>query len=366
MYGPHPPETGGPASVVRDMARALSDRGVELTVVCRRDPLSGKAFRSKGEYRIISTKGWQPSTIASLGSVVDISKKSHVLHAQSYATACAGILLRAMLQKKLVSTLHTYYYSERREYLANPFELSLARTLERLPIERSDALVAVDKRIANWVRMRYCRPVDLTLSNNLYLSDFDKYDGAEKVHEWIVCPRHLYPKNGLHIAIRAMKEVTIRFPHMRMIIIGEGPERVMLEALAMELGLAGRIKFLGNLSRGSTIDIMAKARMTLVPSVPVYGLEEATSVAALESMAVGTPVIASAIGGLREIIQDGQTGLLVVPGSPNDLACGIARLLDDEQLETRLSKNGQQYVKANHDWRLNVKYLIELYRRLLP
>ena len=110
-----------------------------------------------------------------------------------------------------------------------------------------------------------------------------------------------------------------------------GGERRRLEAVAGDSGLASRVRFLGAVEHEDLADYYALADICVVPSrTETFGL------VALEAQALGTPVVASAVGGLTEIIEDGSTGILVAEREPQAFAAAIAALLDDAPLRERM------------------------------
>jgi glycosyltransferase involved in cell wall biosynthesis len=135
---------------------------------------------------------------------------------------------------------------------------------------------------------------------------------------YILVPRQLFPKNGVEYAVRAAalmkaKDVTI-------LIAGDGMLRLQLEGLARTLGISDRVSFLGYVPRQRILPLMWYAEAVVVPSIRVAGFAEATSIAVLEAMAARCPVVASDVGGLRELIDDGRTGFRVPERDPEALA----------------------------------------------
>jgi glycosyltransferase involved in cell wall biosynthesis len=143
---------------------------------------------------------------------------------------------------------------------------------------------------------------------------------------YFVVPRRLVPKNGVHVAIEALKLLADRKVHLA--IAGEGPLAASLRDKAEDAGVSRRVHFLGHLSREQLMPLMASAAGVIVPSVPCEGVIEATSLAVIESFACGVPVIASNIGGLAELIQHGSTGLLFPAGDAHSLSGNVLRLLE--------------------------------------
>jgi glycosyltransferase involved in cell wall biosynthesis len=118
--------------------------------------------------------------------------------------------------------------------------------------------------------------------------------------------RRLVPKTGIQYAIRAIPHCIQKIPYLHLAVVGDGPLKEKLEALAAQLGIADHVTFLGAVSNTEVPRCMAAADVGLFPS-----LAEATSIAALEFMAAGIPVVSSTVGGLPEVIDDGRSGFLV-------------------------------------------------------
>lgn len=138
-------------------------------------------------------------------------------------------------------------------------------------------------------------------------------------------PRRLFQKNGVEFFVRALPRIVERVP-VEAVLVGDGPERGRLEQLAAELGVTGRIRFLGARPHAEMPGLLASADLAVFPS-----LMEATSVAALECMACELPVAASRVGGLPEIV-DEEVGALFRPADPEDLARVVVGLLGRDDL----------------------------------
>jgi len=148
--------------------------------------------------------------------------------------------------------------------------------------------------------------------------------GAEFV---AVAVAHLIKDKGIAVALKALAQLP---EGVLLWVVGDGPERGNLEALAQELGLGRRARFLG--PRRHVEPLMQAADCALCPSV----WAEAVGLVNLEALACGLPVIASRVGGIPEFIETGRDGLLFTPGDPRELAEGIRRLFDDPEHCRRL------------------------------
>jgi glycosyltransferase involved in cell wall biosynthesis len=142
-------------------------------------------------------------------------------------------------------------------------------------------------------------------------------------------------QKALAVALRALAEVD----GVSLWLAGDGDEAPALERLAAELGLAGRVRFLGPRPRDQVLELFRAADAALLSSS-----WENFPHAVVEALAVGTPVVATATGGVAEIVRDGQNGLLVQPGDAGALAAAIRRYFADEALRGRLRAAAAQSV----------------------
>jgi glycosyltransferase involved in cell wall biosynthesis len=142
------------------------------------------------------------------------------------------------------------------------------------------------------------------------------------------------------------------------VLVGDGPERGRLEALARELGVTDRLRFLGARPNAEMPGLLSSAELAVFPS-----LMEATSVAALESMACQLPVAASDVGGLPEIVGP-DVGALFRPGDPADLARVVAGLLQRPDLPALGVEGRRRVVERWSNARLAERHL-EIYEELL-
>jgi glycosyltransferase involved in cell wall biosynthesis len=143
------------------------------------------------------------------------------------------------------------------------------------------------------------------------------------------------------------------------VVVGDGREKRRLEARARQLGLSGRVTFLGWRSHDEVLGLMARADAFVLPSSPEgFGLVYA------EAMAQGTPVVACRGEGPDDFIGDDVSGLLVPPGDSDAVARAIARLLDEPATAARLAQAGRAAV-AGLTWQRNAARQLEIYERVL-
>jgi glycosyltransferase involved in cell wall biosynthesis len=157
------------------------------------------------------------------------------------------------------------------------------------------------------------------------------------------------PDKGLDVGVRAVAALVEEFPTLRVLLVGDGVERAALLALADELGIAARVEAPGALPPHAVADVFARATVVAVPS----RYPEPFGLVAVEAGLAGRPVVASAAGGLPEVVDDGVTGLLVPQEDPAALAGALARVLRDRELATQLGAAGraralEQFAMSRH------------------
>lgn len=172
----------------------------------------------------------------------------------------------------------------------------------------------------------------------------------------------LVDKKGVKYLIMAMKDVINEFPRAKLIIGGSGPEKENLEKLSESLGLRENVIFTGYIKNSDLPKYYASSDIFVLPSIETKeGDTEGLGIVLLEAIACGTPVIGSDIGGITDIIKDGETGLLAKSENPEDIAKQIIEILSNERLRQKLSEYGITLVKERFSWDIVTKQFIEIF-----
>lgn len=168
-------------------------------------------------------------------------------------------------------------------------------------------------------------------------ADLKKKLGFEEADPVLVVIGRLEPQKGHQVLLEALPAIRQHFARARLVCVGEGALRNDLESRVRSLGLEDAVRFVGFHSNVS--GWLALGDLTVLPS-----FYEGLPLVAIESLAAGRPVVASAVDGTPEVIVDGQTGLTVPPGDPRSLAQAICRILGDAELRRRLGAAGRAWV----------------------
>lgn len=167
----------------------------------------------------------------------------------------------------------------------------------------------------------------------------------------------LEPIKGLEIFIDALKSLSDRYPNLCSQIIGDGSLCNELKRRIADNGLSNIVSMPGR--RHDLVDILHKTDIYVQPS---YMEGFGSSVA--EAMACGVPVVASAVGGIKELIRNGVDGLLVQPGNSKHLAESITRLISDEKLYNEIRINARERIINKFDYPVKIKNELGLYKQL--
>lgn len=175
----------------------------------------------------------------------------------------------------------------------------------------------------------------------------------------------LVEKKGFEHGIRAVASLQRQGIGVQYTIVGDGPLRKPLEKLASGCTLGDDITFMGGLTRGEVVSLLATADVLLVPSVTAQdGDQEGIPVVVMEAMATAMPVVASRHSGIPELVRNGETGLLAEERDEMGLVAHLGRLAGDAELRRALGARGRSAVERDHDRDGLMDQLVAHYRRV--
>lgn len=175
----------------------------------------------------------------------------------------------------------------------------------------------------------------------------------------VLVPGRLHPEKGQEYLLRALPELLQnRGSNIRVLVAGAGSYLSAYQALARDLGVADAVQFLG--FRNDIAELMSLSDVVVLPSTA-----EAFGLVLLEAMALRKAVVATNVGGIPEIVEDGKTGVLVPPASPHALAQAIGELLANEALRAHLGRAGEARVQEKFLFETMIRRYEDIYRRLV-
>lgn len=167
----------------------------------------------------------------------------------------------------------------------------------------------------------------------------------------------LSAEKGLPILFDSLNQLKSRGTVVDLTILGDGPDRRYLESMVSDMGLGGQVEFTGFVDQDTIAETLRNGDIFVLPS-----FAEGIPVALMEAMAIGLPVIATYVGGVTELVIDGETGLVVYPSDPVHLATAIERYASDADFCTEMARNARQKVESEFDIEDQVDRLEQLFR----
>jgi glycosyltransferase involved in cell wall biosynthesis len=187
---------------------------------------------------------------------------------------------------------------------------------------------------------------------------FSKFFPADKPLSLVVLAAgRLSPEKGFDILLEAAPAVLQQTPHAHFILFGEGGERAKMEARVAELGLHDKF-----LMPGLTAELDRYLPQADVVVLPSY--TEGLPNVALEASAAGVPIVATAVGGIPEVVQHEETGILVPSGQPRKLAAALNRLLQSEELRKEMGVAGQRRMQAQFTFEAQARQYEMLFEKI--
>ena len=174
-----------------------------------------------------------------------------------------------------------------------------------------------------------------------------------------------YDYEGLDTLIAAMPALVADHPDVRLLLVGGGPRAEALERQAGASPAADAIRFVGRVPHDQVPRYYALADIMAYPRKASRLTELVTPLKPLEAMAQHKIVAASAVGGHRELVEDGKTGVLFAPDSPAECAAALSRLLDSRDQWPAMIAAGEAHVRESHDWARNAQRYEKIYHALL-
>lgn len=305
---------------------------------------SGQLFNDRQRLKLLTS------------SIKSLKKKYDVINAQDIFATLASIESGI----PTVETVHGYYSFEavsRGAISPDSMEDLIIRDFERKAYQSVAKVVTVDRRIKDYIKHLAHIEAE-TIKNFIDVAAFkpettDRNETRQvfqiPLHKkMLFVPRRMTEKNGVIYPIKALPEVLKNHHDTVLVYAGTGEQQAQLEETIAKLKLTDSVLFLGSVPFEKMQNLYGASDIVLIPSVHSHGVEEATSISALEAMSSGSPVIASAVGGLKEILSDGEDGLLVEEKNIKALSQAISSLLSDPIRAAKLAEKARYKIENEY------------------
>ena len=325
------------ASIVLSLDQAKYD--VQVWCLARGGQVAEELIEQEISVRILGLNGYHnPLRIVALARMMK-KEKFHIIHTHGYFAGTFGRLAAILARiPVIIAHVHSTYHDYGKRNLL----------IERFLSCFTDSIICISQAVERFVTVnekirkeKTCliynavTPPDKLLDNHLRKKMRASLGlAAEAIVIAVVAS--LTANKGHGILLTAFKEIFLSHPSIRLLIVGDGPMREQIETSARQLMIDQAVVFTG--LRQDVFSLLQTSDIFVLPSQYREGL----GVALIEAMAVSLPVIGTDLGGIPEVIVDGENGFLVSPGSSEQLAEALKKLVNDQVLRTGMGRRGRQ------------------------
>lgn len=358
-----PPEyLGGTEIAAKDLAKNLADLGNEIHVVTAGKKESCTFCNDGFTVHYVGRDDKIP-IFSSLLLLIDIfiiirRLKPDLIHSQSYIFAWIGASMSRFFKIPHVAWGQgSDIYSEYRfkeiilEYVGNG----------------TDVFLALSEDMASKLRSMISKPIRIMIMpNGIDISRF-QVDSRMDVHQEIdinykkiIYVGTLRPVKNVSVLIQAFALVRERIPSSRLTIVGDGIEKSRLESLVRDLKIQDFVTFQGRVENEELPKYLRKADVFVLPSK-----FEGFGIVVIEAMASGLPVVVTKVGGLSEIIEDGENGFLIDPEDSKQIADSIEIVLTNQEMRDKMGENNRQKAMS-YDSKKIAARIFSIYETIVP
>lgn len=358
---------GGPEKTILNSPRFLEPLGYRMLCVYLHPPhdpgfdiIRAQAARAGAPLISIPDRGpWDWRVVTRLLAVCKREKVA-IWHGHDYKTNVLGLLLKRFWQMRLVTTVHGWVHQTTRT--------PLYYKIDRLCLPRYERVICVSDDLfqtclAAGVPAQRC----LVLENGIDESDYRRHQLPEEAKHRLNLPQtgfiigavgRLAPEKGFDVLIRAGHRLLSSGLDVRLLIVGEGEQRAMLQQLAEELGMRDRVYL-----PGWQTEVRNYFEAMDIFALPSH--REGLPNVLLEAMAMEVPVVATRVNGVPQLVQDGRSGLLIEPGDVSGLTTALLGLLTNAALRRLFGVAGRRTVETRYSFKNRMSQLKRIYDELL-
>lgn len=386
----YPPyHIGGGGIVVKNLVRVLSMLGCDITIASGYYPVKSFFDKVKCDYSNVKTvwlpllptpkvrfqlKTVMPPNIFSFFQLIKVLSEDYdVVHLHGFGHGLidvAVLLCLLMNRRKYILTLHGFPRSPLESggiigFLYKAYLLTFGRVLFRMAekvivISHSIKAEAVSMGMESEKSIVIPNGIDVSSYSDISVSDNTRRKfGIDEDDSLVVAVGILHSRKGFQFLIRAMPPILRAYPKAKVAIVGmDGGYGKNLKKITEKLNVSDKVIFTGFLDSTSKKELMKLADAIVIPS-----LIEPFGLVALEAMTCSKLIVATEVDGLKEVLENEKTALLVKPGSVEELTDAIIRLVNDDELRLRLARNAEEEV-GKYDWDVVGQMHFKLYSSL--
>jgi glycosyltransferase involved in cell wall biosynthesis len=359
-----PRRNGGAAREEFDYS--TPDRPAALTTVHRVDAVVGEVANFYD--------GAVRTNLALERAAIDVWEQAgpfNVVHVHDWLVSFAAIGIKHRYRVPLLATIHATEYGRGRGHLAGAMPLAINEAEWRLTYE-AWRVICCSHYMAAEVQTALRAPPDKVdvIPNGVDTARFDALDGvpldafrarfASKDEAIVFYVGRVQYEKGVHLLVQAMPRLLATRPGLKLVVAGTGDSANAVRQLAHETGVGANCYFTGFIPDADRDRLFRVADVAAFPS-----LYEPFGIVALEAMAARTPVVASSVGGLAEVLRHGENAITVYPNSVDSLAWGILQTIDRPDLARRRAEVAYTMVVEHYNWEIIARQTRSVYDRLV-
>lgn len=361
-------ELGGAERSFVSLIKGLDRDRFEVWVACHSGGPMVEEYRqhASGVYVVDLLNIFNPGSVIALARLMR-QLRCQIVHSRLWTADVLGGLAAAFARVPIrVSTVGGQYFQAVEEQgFRRARKAALSRTY-RSVYGLFDRIVAVSRSLAEDLVHRPGFRVDpgkvAVIRNGIDLPCIPRSSagvhretlGLSPTAQVVVTVANFFSIKGHRWLVEAMPRIVQRYPEAMFVLAGDGNILPAIRRMVGDYGLGRYVRFVG--PQLEPLELIALSDVVVVPSV-----SEGLPRVVLEALALGKPVVATRVGGIPEIIEDGETGLLVMPRDPESLADAILAVLSDSALAKILGENGREVVRARFSADTMVRQTEQLY-----
>ena len=305
-------------------------------------------------------------------------EKPDILHAHSpVLNAIPALRLGRKLRIPVVYEIRAFWEDaavDHGTYKKSSLKYKLVRGVETWVCRKADHITVLCQGLKDDLITRGIPSQKLTITyNGINADDFKPCEPDQefienynlKGQKVIGFIGSFYRYEGLDLLINAFSQLSTTMPDAKLLLVGGGEVERELKDQVQRLNLTDKVIIPGRISHDRIPGVYALIDVLVYPRYSMRLTELVTPLKPLEAMAMGKALVASDIGGHRELIRNNETGILFPAGNKFALSESIGSLLKDHVLRTRIEKQGNEWVKENHTWDRTTSVYIEIYAEVL-
>lgn len=374
---------GGMERHIEDLVNGLIKRSHEITIITTKHPNGiKKEIRENLRIYYVGNKSLKYTKkfyyeSAKLFERLHKEEKFDIIHSQSFAGA--GIIKYKASKLPIIITLHGTFLNEIKSALNSNslkgyvlasylFLKMLADKSDRLLLSNANKIITVSYQLCNDVKKQYNIPEEklIVIPNGININKFrptNVDDLREKLNlsgKVILTVGRIEKQKGYHLLLKILPDI-LKNHDVKLVIVGTGSYLPNLKKMAVKLDISDKVIFTGKVSDNDLLKYYNLADIFAFPTLRMEGLP----LVILEAMACEIPVVASRIGGIPTVIENGRDGFLIEPSNLKELKDKILMLLEDERLAKRIGKNARSKVVKKFSVDKMVDDTIKVYEEVI-